>query len=276
MDSRTSAIRIKTGRSIHRRIGEEAINWSKILPTSISHLEDVESIAVAATIGELASLKKLKTRIWRSPYISTKHIEPNPKPTMQRWPLLCPQHTTINRERNRVHFQVRIIQHPGNQHTGLLTSCWNFEVHAVCYRELEEEKYFNLHYGVEKLVLPNKPSCWLSAMLVIYRGCTISVSKVCTPNYDTFRSLTPIKAPKLDTICFQFQHRFSIVTNGSWGVLWGSQWEVKHFVLEGVQLRTSLVSQVGESTRLTSRISSIFRPSPKILKPLLDDFPSTC
>jgi hypothetical protein len=51
---------------------------------------------------------------------------------------------------------------------------------------------------------------------------------------------------------------------------------VKHFVLEGVQLRTSLVSQVGESTRITSRISSIFRPSPKILKPLLDDFPSTC
>jgi hypothetical protein len=55
-----------------------------------------------------------------------------------------------------------------------------------------------------------------------------------------------------------------------------TQWEVKHFVLESVQLRTSLVSQIGESTRLTSRISSIFSPSPKILKPLLYNFPSPC
>jgi hypothetical protein len=47
-------------------------------------------------------------------------------------------------------------------------------------------------------------------------------------------------------------------------------------LLESVQLRTSLVSHIGESRRLTSRISNIFSPSPKILKPLLHNFPFTC
>jgi hypothetical protein len=69
--------------------------------------------------------------------------------------------------------------------------------------------------------------------------------KVTTPNKNTICLRIPKKWPKLQTTCFQFQHKFLKITIGSWGVFWGNQWKVKHFVLEGVQLRISLVSYVG-------------------------------
>jgi hypothetical protein len=51
---------------------------------------------------------------------------------------------------------------------------------------------------------------------------------------------------------------------------------VEHFVLEGVQLRTSLVSYVGYSTMSTSKISSLFIWPPKIVKPFFLHFLPTC
>jgi hypothetical protein len=102
-------------------------------------------------------------------------------------------------------------------------------------------------------------------------------SKVSTPKCNSYPSLTARKATvNTNRACSLFQHKVSKVTNASWGALWGSQWEVKHVVLEGVQLSTSLVSRVGVTTTFTLETCSIFILCPKNLRPLAFNFSWTC
>jgi hypothetical protein len=100
----------------------------------------------------------------------------------------------------------------------------------------------------------NCNNCPKSLELVV--GCKEfqGLIKVSTPNCDVSHSATPILRPKWDTTCLQFRHKWSKVTNGSWGVLWGSQWELKHVVHEDVQIRIRLVSHLGQPIPWTSTI----------------------
>jgi hypothetical protein len=70
-------------------------------------------------------------------------------------------------------------------------------------------------------------------------------TKVTTLKWDTSRSATPVIRPMWSTACLQSPHKFPKVTNGSSRDLWGSQWKLKHVVLESVLIRTSLVSYLG-------------------------------
>jgi hypothetical protein len=49
----------------------------------------------------------------------------------------------------------------------------------------------------------------------IMKNASLNTYKVTTPKKDTTHFTTPIKRPKLDTTCLQFQHKFSKVTNGN-------------------------------------------------------------
>jgi hypothetical protein len=99
-------------------------------------------------------------------------------------------------------------------------------------------------------------------------SCQPIATKVSTPNCNVSRSAKPILRPNWDTTCLQFQHKWSKVTNGSWGIFWGSQWELKHVVLEDVQIRTKLVSHLSQPIPWTSTIHHLLWVTLKIMKPL--------
>jgi hypothetical protein len=128
-----------------------------------------------------------------------------------------------------------------------------------CFANLFYPLYWRL-VGHFRIVLSLEP-------LPIPNSCDFA-SKVSTPNCDVSCFATPIFRPKWDTTCLQFRHKWSKVTNDSWGVFWGSQWELKHVVLEGVQIRTRLVPHLDQPILWTSTIHHLLWVTLKIMKPL--------
>jgi hypothetical protein len=122
---------------------------------------------------------------------------------------------------------------------------------------------------------------WCLCLIEVVKACAwgvetcikVTTSK-CNSDFSRTARKAVVKASQWTQVRQKSQNMFSIPTQGFKSNQWqmrstlSSQWEVEHFVLDGVQLRTSLVSFVGFPIMSTWKICKIFTRSSKITKPI--------